>query len=62
MVLEWQDWLVDDKTDQELKLSNQQEFTDREKELMDDSMNILNPREKEILIARRLSVRRRQLL
>ena len=51
---EWQDWLVDDKIDQELKLSHQQEFNQRKK-LMDDSMGILNPREKEILIARRLS-------
>ena len=24
--LEWQDWLVDDKIDQELKLSHEQEF------------------------------------
>ena len=51
---EWQDWLVDEKIDQELKLSHQQEFNQRKK-LMDDSMGILNPREKEILIARRLS-------
>ena len=51
---EWQDWLVDDKIDQELKFSHQQEFNQRKK-LMDDSMGILNPREKEILIARRLS-------
>ena len=51
---EWQDWLVDEKIDQELKLSHQQEFNQRKK-LMDDSMDILNPREKEILIARRLS-------
>ena len=51
---EWQDWLIDDKVDQELKLSHQQEFTQRKK-LMDDSMDILNPREKEILTARRLS-------
>ena len=52
--VEWQDWLVDDKIDQESKLSNQQEFA-RRKKLMDDSINILNPREKEILIARKLS-------
>ena len=52
--VEWQDWLVDDKIDQESKLSNQQEFSQRKK-LMDDSINILNPREKEILIARKLS-------
>ena len=51
---EWQDWLVDDKIDQELKLSHQQEF-DQRKKLMDDSMSILNQREKEILTARRLS-------
>ena len=51
---EWQDWLVDDKLDQELKFSQSQEFNQRKK-LMNDSMNILNPREKEILTARRLS-------
>ena len=51
---EWQDWIVDDKIDQELKFSHQQELTLRKK-LMDDSMNILNAREKEILTARRLS-------
>ena len=51
---EWQDWLVDNRTDQELKLSHKQEFA-KKKKLMDNSMSILNPREKEILIARRLS-------
>ena len=51
---EWQDWIVDDKINQELKFSNQQELTQRKK-LMDNSMNILNPREKEILTARKLS-------
>ena len=51
---EWQDWLVDNKTDQELKLSHEQELAERKK-LMDSSMSILNPREKEILTARRLS-------
>ena len=51
---EWQDWIVDDKIDQELKFSNQQELTQRKK-LMDNSMNILNPRDKEILTARKLS-------
>ena len=51
---EWQDWLVDGKIDQELKFSHQQELTLRKK-LMDDSMNILNEREKEILTARKLS-------
>ena len=51
---EWQDWLVDEKIDQELKLSQQQEFNQR-KNLMHDSMNVLNLREREILTARRLS-------
>tara|TARA_Y100000590_G_scaffold5719_1_gene7611 strand:+ start:9439 stop:10338 length:900 start_codon:yes stop_codon:yes gene_type:complete len=51
---EWQDWIVDDKIDQELKLSHQQEYTERKK-LMDDAINILSTREKEILTARRLS-------
>ena len=51
---EWQDWLVDSSIDQELKLSNQQELNQRKK-LMSDSMSVLNPREKEILTARRLT-------
>ena len=51
---EWQDWIVDDKIDQELKLSHKQEF-DQRKKLMDESISILNPREKEILTARRLT-------
>jgi len=51
---EWLDWLVDSKIDQELKLSHEQEFI-KKKKLMDSSMSILNPREKEILTARRLS-------
>jgi len=51
---EWQDWVVDDKIDHELKLSQKQEFTQRKK-LMNESINILNSREKEILIARKLS-------
>ena len=51
---EWQDWLVDDNIDQELKLSHEQEFNQRKK-LMNSSMSILKPREKEILTARRLS-------
>ena len=51
---EWQDWIVDNKLDQELKLSQDQEFNERKK-LMNNSMGILNPREKEILVARKLS-------
>ena len=51
---EWQDWIVDNNLDQELKFSQEQEFNQRKK-LMNDSINILNPREKEILVARKLS-------
>ena len=51
---EWQDWIVDDKLDQELKLSQDQELDER-KNLMKSSLDILNTREKEILTARRLS-------
>jgi len=51
---EWQDWLVDDKLDQELIVSQKQEFDDK-KELLYEAMNILDEREKEILKERRLS-------
>ena len=51
---EWLDWIVDDKKDQELQLSYEQELT-KKKELMNSAMNVLNLREKEILTARRLS-------
>ena len=51
---EWQDWIVDNNLDQELKFSQEQEFNIRKK-LMNDSMGILNSREKEILVARKLS-------
>ena len=51
---EWQDWLVDDNLDQELVLSQQQEYEDR-KELLYSAMSILNEREKEIIKSRRLN-------
>ena len=51
---EWQDWLVDDHLDQELIMSQKQEFDDK-KELLNEAMTILNDREKEILEARRLT-------
>ena len=51
---EWQDWLVDDALDQELIVSQQQEYNDK-KELLKNSMKVLNEREKEIIVARRLS-------
>ncbi len=51
---EWQDWLVDDRLDQELLVSQKQEYDDK-KELLKDALKILNEREKEIIEARRLS-------
>ena len=51
---EWQDWLVDDSLDQELVISQKQEYDDK-KELLENAMKILNEREKEIIVARRLS-------
>jgi RNA polymerase sigma-32 factor len=51
---EWQDWLVDDSLDQELIVSQKQEYDDK-KELLNNAMKILNEREKEIITARRLS-------
>ncbi len=51
---EWQDWLVDDSLDQELIISQKQEYDDK-KELLNSAMQILNEREKEIITARRLS-------
>jgi len=51
---EWQDWLVDKNLDQELMISQKQEYDDK-KNLLNDAMKILNEREKEIIIARRLS-------
>ena len=50
---EWQDWLVDESLDQELVISQKQEYDDK-KELLESAMNILNEREKEIIEARRL--------
>jgi len=50
---EWQDWLVDENLDQELAVSQQQEYNDK-KELLKNAMEILNDREKEIISQRRL--------
>ena len=51
---EWQDWLVDDSLDQELIVSQKQEYDDK-KELLNSAMKILDNRETEIITARRLS-------
>ncbi len=51
---EWQDWLADKSMDQELKVAQNQEFKQRQN-LFEESLHILNDREKEILYARRLN-------
>ena len=51
---EWQDWVVDNEMDQELKFAQQEEMEQR-KGLLKDSIKILNDREKDILYSRRLT-------
>ena len=51
---EWQDWVVDNDMDQELKFAQQEEMEQR-KGLLKDSIKILNDREKDILYSRRLT-------
>jgi RNA polymerase sigma-32 factor len=50
---EWQDWLVDETESQETRLADDQEFGRRSK-LLERAMGILNPRERRILVERRL--------
>ena len=51
---QWQDWVVDKEMDQELKFAQKEEL-DQRKDLLKDSIKILNDREKEILYSRRLN-------
>ena len=51
---EWQDWVIDQNMDQELKIAQQEEM-DQRKDLLSDSIKILNEREKKILYSRRLT-------
>ena len=51
---EWQDWLVDEDADQEVKLAEREELSKR-KNLLSKAINILNDREQEIISARKLS-------
>ena len=51
---EWQDWLVDKELDHELKFAHQEEIKQR-KDLLKNSIKILNDREREILYSRRLN-------
>ena len=50
---EWQDWLVDSSPTQEYTISNSQELNQR-KDLLDKAINVLSPREKYIMVQRRL--------
>ncbi|MBI1778813.1 MAG: RNA polymerase sigma factor RpoH [Proteobacteria bacterium] len=50
---EWQDWLVDDKDDQETTLADQQELGQR-RQLLNQAIKGLNERERHILVERRL--------
>ena len=51
---EWQDWLADKELDHDLKFAHQEEMEQR-KDLLKDSISILNEREREILYSRRLN-------
>jgi RNA polymerase sigma-32 factor len=51
---EWQDWLVDKELDHDLKFAHQAEMEQR-KDLLKNSIKVLNEREKEILYSRRLN-------
>ena len=51
---EWQDWLVDKELDHDLKFAHKEEMEQR-KDLLKNSIKVLNEREKEILYSRRLN-------
>jgi RNA polymerase sigma-32 factor len=51
---EWQDWLVDDEDNQEHKLVEHEEASNRHEALV-DALGVLNPRERRIFEARRLA-------
>lgn len=51
---EWQDWLVDEGTDQETRLAESEELDNRKKAL-GQALDVLNDRERRIFQARRLS-------
>ena len=51
---EWQDWLVDDATDQETRLAESEQASNRRKAL-GEALTVLNDRERRIFEARRLA-------
>ncbi|MGO8868634.1 MAG: RNA polymerase sigma factor RpoH [Alphaproteobacteria bacterium] len=50
---EWQDWLEDESESQETRLAEDEEITNRRR-LLDSALKGLNPRERRILVERRL--------
>ncbi len=50
---EWQDWLEDEGESQETRLAEDEEMTNRRR-LLDSALKALNPRERRILVERRL--------
>jgi RNA polymerase sigma-32 factor len=51
---EWQDWLVDDVTNQETRLAESEE-SDNRKQALTEALSVLNDRERRIFEARRLA-------
>jgi RNA polymerase sigma-32 factor len=51
---EWQDWLVDDESDQETRLAESEE-SDNRKKALGEALSVLNDRERRIFEARRLA-------
>ena len=51
---EWQEWLVDEDADHEVKIAEKEEVTKR-KELLSKAIDVLNEREKYIIQGRKLS-------
>ena len=51
---EWQDWLVDEISDQETRLAESEELDNRRKAL-GEALSVLNDRERRIFEARRLA-------
>jgi RNA polymerase sigma-32 factor len=51
---EWQDWLVDERDDQETELGEREEL-DQRRQMLSVAMDCLNDRERAILTSRRLS-------
>ena len=57
---EWQDWLIDKELDHDLKFAHKEEMEQR-KNLLKDSIKILNDREKKFYIQENLSMNQKLL-